>query len=399
MNALIISAPRIDRANGQLRYLSRIRLPNEEFELWFRGSEDILSPRGADAFLVVCLTTAMSLGLPLIVEGEVSPRLLAATTGIQDIFHCWDESLQRVRVDAAPRSATPATPAGAASFFSGGVDSFYTAFKHQDTITALVLVHGFDISLDNTALRAKAAHNVGLAAQALGKPLIEIETNCRELTDRHVSWTYHQFGPALAAVALLLNGIARQVLVPASENYAHLDPCGSHPLLDPLWSTEEIDILHDGAEASRNDKVAVIAQHPTVLPMLRVCWENRDNSYNCGRCEKCIRTMIHLEAAGVLDRCSAFDASLDAAVVANMEIPNDLVGYHVEENLRLLRRNGRDPALIAALELSIKRYQAAKVATQFLDFKARNLPLLAKSIMSELYARAKRRAFHRQRGR
>lgn len=395
MTALIIGQPRLERAAGRLRYSSQIRLPGVEFEMWFRGPEEALSPQGADAFLAACLTTAMHLGLPMIVEGGVSPRLLAATPQIQDIFRCWDKSLKRIEIHATHRATRRTTlnppQTRTASFFSGGVDSFYSALKHTQDIDALILVHGFDIPLSNIELRGKASRNVGLAAQFLGKPLIEIETNSRELTDRYVSWIYHQFGPALGAVALLLGGVAERVVIPASESYANLDPCGSHPLLDPWWSTEEIEIIHDGAEASRNDKVALIAQHLSLLPMLRVCWENRDNSYNCGRCEKCIRTMIHLEAAGALANCPAFDTPLDATIVANMHIPNELVSYHVEENLRLLRKNQRNPTLIAALERSINRYRSENIAKQILDVELKSLPMLGKSVAAELMRRARRK--------
>ena len=39
--------------------------------------------------------------------------------------------------------------------------------------------------------------------------------------------------------------------------YAHLGPLGSHPLLDPLWSSEDVELVHDGCEATRLDKLAL----------------------------------------------------------------------------------------------------------------------------------------------
>jgi hypothetical protein len=385
---LTISQPRIERKDGRITVSSLIRAPDEDKDLWFCGPAEALSVTGADAFLIAMLTTAMRRGLRVVVEADISPRLLAATSRIQDILCSWYPELSRVAIDAPARTGDPVAPAtGTAAFFSGGVDSLYTTYKHLDQITALVLVHGFDMPLANVSLRARASESLARAARLLGKPLVEVETNSRELTNRHASWTYHQFGPALASVAVLLGGCAGKVLVPASETYAHLDPCGSHPLLDPLWSTETVAVEYDGGEATRNEKVAAIARHPEILPMLRVCWENRDNSYNCGRCEKCIRTMIHLQAAGAMDKCTAFDAPLSVEAVERMAIPNELVFFHALENLRLLERDERNAALAGALRRAISRYEAERAVSAIAKFPIRNwLPVL-RVLASKVYHR------------
>jgi hypothetical protein len=361
-------------------------MPDGDQELWFRGPADALAVSGGDAFMTALLTTAMRLGLRLIVEAPVSARLLAATERIQDIFCSWYPELHRIAIEAHSGNAgLEGRGAGVACFFSGGVDSFYSAFKHRDEITALVLVHGFDMPLSNMSLRARASASLAEAALVLGKRLVEVETNSRELTNRHASWTYHQFGPALASVAQLLGGCAGKVYVPASESYAHLDPCGSHPLLDPLWSTETIGIDHDGGEATRNQKVAVLAGHPEILPMLRVCWENLDNSYNCGRCEKCLRTMIHLQAAGALDKCPAFDSPLRVDAVARMSIPNELVYFHAIENLRLLEPDDRNALLAQALRQAISRYEAETAVRRLIDFPMRNWLPVARVLAGKVY--------------
>src|SRR6185369_5970784 len=52
-------------------------------------------------------------------------------------------------------------------------------------------------------------------------------------------------------------------------------------------------IVHDGAEASRTEKVRCIAKNQEALDWLRVCG-NDTVDYNCGSCEKCLRTMMSL---------------------------------------------------------------------------------------------------------
>ena len=108
----------------------------------------------------------------------------------------------------------------------------------------------------------------------------------------------------LASVGLLFQARFRTILISAAHTYADLGPWGSHPLLDPLWSTELTEFVHHGAHATRVDKCRVLANSEVAMRHLRVCWENREGRYNCGECEKCLRTMVNLAAVGALGRCT-----------------------------------------------------------------------------------------------
>jgi hypothetical protein len=59
---------------------------------------------------------------------------------------------------------------------------------------------------------------------------------------------------------------------------------------------------------SRLDKVAAIAEWPEALAVLRVClmFDVPNGAPNCGRCEKCVRTMLELMLCGALDRATSF---------------------------------------------------------------------------------------------
>lgn len=325
----------------------------------FLRAEGIRTTESSDAFLTTTLLPAMRAAAPLCVEGTISPRLYQSLTAIQDIFACWDEKNARVTVKVEALQAPKASSGrGVGCFFSGGVDSFYTFLKHQDEITHLVFVHGFDLPLRDTALRPRVAEALRQAAAELGKPLLEVETNLREFLDRSMNWVFTH-GTALASVAQFLSGTLRTLYVPASNTYANLFPTGSHPILDPLWSTEAMEIVHDGCEANRVEKVARIAKSDTALRWLRVCWENPGSTYNCGRCEKCQRTMINLYLAGAQERCPTFDQPIDPARVARFPAWTTGVRIHAEENLRALEQAGRDPQLQRALRdfLALKHHR------------------------------------------
>jgi hypothetical protein len=99
-------------------------------------------------------------------------------------------------------------------------------------------------------------------------------------------------------------------------------------VLDPLWSTETLTVVHDGCELNSIDKTATVAQSPLVRATLRVC-PGYGPGYNCGRCLKCLRTTIDLLVAGVLEDCPTMPHEIDA------------------ERLRVMLRQGGGPAHIA----------------------------------------------------
>jgi hypothetical protein len=314
---------------------------------------------GSEPFLAASLLLAMRLAEPLAVPEPVSPRLLRGIERIQEIFRVWDRRFRPVPVDARPASGRPrwAGPRGVACFFSGGVDSFYTLLKHRAAVTALVFCEGWDPRLEDAPRRAHARAVVGAVAAELALPVVTVTTTIAEVTEPLVRWRlYH--GAALASIALLLAPGFSRVLIPASHSYAELFPLGSHPLVDPLWSTEETALEHDGCEASRSERVARIAGHPIALRWLRVCWEGRDSAGNCGRCEKCLRTMIALRLAGALERCPAFERPLDLDAVARMDVSSVHARAYAEDNLRAAEADGRDPAVATALRACLARARA-----------------------------------------
>lgn len=391
MNRMTIG-PVVHQSDGErIRLSATVSTPGASTEIWFRVPEGFLPGQSGDPFLAACLIPCMKLGLPLHIHAPVSGQLLNSVQTIQQIFHKWYPDLVVVPVEAEGMEGPELQRARqSAAFFSGGLDSFYTVLKNLAHIDHLIFVHGFDVDLKNETLYGKIIQEIRKSAQALGKPLIEVETNLRELGDRHVSWDLHLFGPALASVGLLLGKTIGRVYIPSSESYAHLEPCASHPLVDPLWSPETTEFIHDGAEATRNEKAAFIAHSKTAMRTLRVCWETSDNAYNCGRCEKCLRTMINLEAAGALERCTTFDCKLEPAAVAEIHIGSDLVLFHVEENLRVLEASGRNPNVVEALRLAIGKYKANRLSALFTNI--RENPVTA-DIFRQIFLNRKERTF------
>jgi hypothetical protein len=99
------------------------------------------------------------------------------------------------------------------------------------------------------------------------------------------------------------------------------------------------------------NKLHVLVQYPEVLSRLRVCWENEGN-YNCGLCEKCVRTMLGLRALGV-DRCAAFPGTLTPQLVRQQRLSNEAVLFWRE-----FLDAGLSPALNAAVRSALHSHDA-----------------------------------------
>ena len=285
---------------------------------WRPESEALVS----DAVFAACLLPAMASGGTLRIASPVSPQLLSSANKIQEIFHTWaPDKLHPITVEAEPRAHTAREAGGqVACFFSAGVDSFDATLKHHDEVDVLIFVHGFDVGLSDTIRRERVAKGVRNAAAELEKPLVEVETNLRAFSNQHVHWELFH-GAALGSVALLLQKTFRRIYVPSTLSYRQLIPWGSHPLVDPLWSTESIELVHDGAEASRFQKMERIASSDAALRWLRVCWRSPDDGYNCGRCTKCMRTMAELEGLGVLSRSKTFPPKVNRRHLRGTHVP------------------------------------------------------------------------------
>jgi hypothetical protein len=203
----------------------------------------------------------------------------------------------------------------------------------------------------------KVVGRIRAIADAFDKRFVEVETNVREIMDPFVDWCGASHGAAMASVGHLLSPAFRRIYFAAPHTYANLFPCGSHPLVDPLWSTEGLEFVHDGCEATRVEKVALVATSDVLLQNLRVCFKNTNGAYNCGKCEKCLRTMINLHINRALDRCSAFDQPLNLRRIARIEVTKVDTMSYVRENLNALESASSNPELQRVLRRILRKPQ------------------------------------------
>lgn len=340
-----------------------------------------ISVRG-DAFLSALLLPAMILGEPLEIDAPISPQLHDSVQTIGDIYRGWGFATHTTRVKAA-RSLDVSEGPGVGLFFSCGVDSFYSLLKNSavhpgpsaDRITHLIITsYGFDVSGPRRHTFEHAVTNARRVAADTEKTLVVVETNLPEFTDRIVPWTSY-FSGALASVGHLLGGALRRCLIASDYAYEELHPWGSHPLLDPLWSSERLTFAHDGCEARRSRKVSsYVSASPLALATLRVCWSPTATEYNCGECEKCLRTMIALHGARVLDRCTTFSARLTASAVRRIRVTSESSAMYLEDCASALGDTREDmrlrKALLHAIRMGRGRAALGRLARRWLGPRA-----------------------------
>jgi len=323
---LNVSAPQFTKEGDWYRVSATLTGAGIDEEIWFRSqrpfSDSGLAPL---AFLALALLPAMRLGVRLKVDAAVPREVLEGIERLQAIRSQWHEELRPVEVVAESQSS-PVSGNGSQKadgfgfFFTGGVDSFHTYIRHRDAITYALYLHGADILLSEEEHRTVVAEKLSDAAGEMGVKFIEVESNMRDFSDRYCCWGKEFHGVGLVATAMLFAGEIGKVAIASSDPFYRAPPWGSHALTDSLWSTDRLEIVHDGIESQRYEKVVAISKSDLALKYLRVCGCNEPGVYNCCRCEKCLRTMVSLRLAGALDRCPAFHEPLDLARVAALRL-------------------------------------------------------------------------------
>ena len=321
--------------------------------VWFETTAELEADDG-DIFLSTCLLPAMALGETLVIAKPVSPALLENVNQLQDIYSSWYPKFKKIKIQAeVNRNTVAAPPTEIASFFSGGIDSFYSLIKNNHEITALIYVQGFDVWAHETKFLEKVHPRMVKIAREFGKKLITVRTNIHEFSDKFAEWGYEYHGCAMASVAHLLAPTVKKCFVHSSCGYAYLFPLGSHLLTDHLWGTEKISITHDGAEATRPGKVNVVCQNQCALENLRVCLDRTSGEYNCGTCEKCLRTMLNLHVYDMLRNCKTFSNNLTFLKVAKIKMKSEKMEY--QELLKAMKLNRPRSMHITSLKIVLIR--------------------------------------------
>lgn len=282
----------------------------ESSVLWYELPilEGVPDDEDAEAFLMAAIMAGMTERRSVVVHGAVSRQLLSNLTEFRDAWHCWlPQQYARIdiNVDQVRDPPPPQSNGGAIIAYSGGVDAAFSVWRHATSqlgfrtqpIKMCAMAHGLDIPLSDADAFQFASARAAEALKTLGVELVTVRTNLREII--HLDWE-HTFATAVVSCLQQLKRLARVGIVASSEPYNSLVlPWGSSPVTDHLLSSSSFAVMHDGAAYSRTQKVAMLAAWSPGCANLRVCWQVGSKGRNCGRCEKCLRTMLNFVANGL----------------------------------------------------------------------------------------------------
>lgn len=302
--------------------------PNQE--IYFETTSDFAQDLSCNphAFLVASLVPALHHGEKrVLMDAEVCPELRdGLTTAMGWIRHWYKLNREPVQIQVKTRATTVpgATPKRAGWFFSGGIDSLATLrhnrlnvpLEHPGSFKDGLTIYGIsssgnELETSEPFLEAfdRLVASMSNVAKDAGVRLIPVYTNVRQLNTDTYFWSNEFQGAALASVAHAFAQRFSQVSIASTGNIAALHPHGSHPLLDPNYSCHDLRIQHDGITLSRLDKTKLVADWDIALQNLKVCTkvqQMQPGMMNCGKCDKCIRTMLALLALGKLEQASTF---------------------------------------------------------------------------------------------
>jgi hypothetical protein len=295
-------------------------------------------------------------------------------------YYALDHRVLNIENKARRSSLKRASNVRAGIFFSGGVDSLSVLRWNRLHIPAEcpasvkdgVLIFG--LQDEDAQMRRDIQGQLSVVAEEAGVTLIPISTNLVKCFNGVVDWELEWEGAALSAVGHTLAGRLAQIIIASTYDITTMIPLGSHPVLDPNYSSSDLQVRHEGITLSRFAKTKLIAEWDTALQNLRVCnkvpygKKTEQGTLNCGKCEKCLRTMVTLVALGALDRTRAFpcrDVSADLVGTIPYIYPIHSFRFYLE--LRgPLRERGRED-LVRAIEELIRRSRPREVVQLLKD--------------------------------
>ncbi len=318
----------------------------------------------------MCLTpVAMTLQEPLYLDQPVDGVVLKRIHELMRVWGFWFPNLKPIPVYAD--SITIPAPHGAdrtLSFFSGGVDAFFTALYHDQTndpyekihVDDLVYIWGFDIPHLNTEANEQNERSLREAATQMGKHLVTVATNIKLTQLKNCEWEYMSHGAVLAAVAYLLEKKYSKALIASSGGYRDTFPHGSHPALMPLFSSTYLQFKQSGATFSRAEKIEWISRSEAAQDYLHVCFMTGTDK-NCSQCLKCYRGMLTLDIFGALKYFKTFDLSS-----FNLEKAGKVFLWGSDDvrqaaELKFLASQKNRPDIVKAMNDSIRRTHKVKM--------------------------------------
>lgn len=250
----------------------------------------------------------------------------------------------------------------ALSAYSGGVDAMFSLFQNvfenssdnvSHNLRGCLLVHGFDIPLSDDDAFKSVREKSAILHSYLNVDSLWIRTNSKEVVQ---DWE-DSFAAQLMACLHLFSSRFDTALIGSSEPYDELViPWGSSPITDHLLTGGAMEAVHYGAGYSRTEKIDYLSKIPLAVENLRVCWQGTNKTRNCGECEKCLRTRLNFEAAG-LRNPSCFSQPFNPLIAKKIKARNVAQLRELESIVNFAKRHGNHAQWVKDLDSNVRKWR------------------------------------------
>ena len=344
-----------------------------EIKLFFETDElygNAISP-DPHAFITACIMPALYFGEKrIVIDSNICPEFCEGLMNAMSWIIHWNSKrygqkkkpveivagtkVYQMNIQDQPR---------AGFLLSGGVDSLSTLRlnrlkyppEHPGSLKDGFLICGFEVNEERCFSYVK--HAMSALAEDAGIELIPVYTNLRQLGPSNNSefwgdfWINDFMGSAFAAIGHAFSKRITQFTINSCHTIPNLIPYSSNALIVQYYSSANLKIHYEGARFSRFEKVASIRDWDAALQYLRVCNQSllyQFGALNCGKCEKCVRTMLELLALGVLEKSRAFPiCDVTKQMIINSEPLVSTSFPYYQEIIEPLRKIGRYDLIFA----------------------------------------------------
>ena len=277
-----------------------------------------------DPFMLVAMYVAMFHHTDLTIRGNVSKKLYKNLTWYAQKILCdFQSDLAPVKISVEGFAPTEVKGNLIGTGISCGVDSLSTIYdrfvRENDPdyrVNALFFFNcgsngGADDDFTPVFANSHIKRGISVAGE-LGLPLVPVDTNLHKLYREEFSDTLF-FLSTYACVLALQNAVRRyymgsgysyRAIKANGVKYGDYDLAGfCESYFVPLIKTERVELIPDGCQYRRVDKIKNIADWDIARKHLNVCnyYNQASDVPNCGKCSKCFRTLFALEILGKLD--------------------------------------------------------------------------------------------------
>ncbi len=283
------------------------------YNMWFEVEEEyieFLTFEKADAFLITILPYAIKKELDIYTDNKISSKLYYQLTTYLIPMLCKKFKKRCINIEAKLDTNKYNTQKAVGTGISCGVDSLYTISKHinrkeqEFNITHLTFFNagasgkfGGDEARELYKTRMKFARKFTIENNL---KFVSVDSNMNEflMMDHEMTHTFRSLACVLLMQKLFSKYYYSSGLEFDETRIEEYDSACYDILNVQCLSTEDTTFYSTGMETNRIGKIKEIVNYVPSYNYLNVCvFEDK----NCGKCEKCIRTLLELDSIGKLD--------------------------------------------------------------------------------------------------